>query len=171
MLDRLQNEKIVLLDCLTVWTSNRLIREDGTLTGHTGEIYDDLPIVATGQSEQSSPLEPDREETITSDLQTNLPKLRPARPVQPPQPDYARLENELTSEIEILIAGLRKRGVGLVVVSNEVGLALVPPYPLGRVYRDLLGRLNQRVAGLSDEVFMVFAGLPVELKKLQATLE
>ena len=54
----------------------------------------------------------------------------------------------------------------LVMVSNEVGLGLVPPYPLGRVYRDLLGRANQRLAAAADEVYFLVAGLPVELKAL-----
>ena len=175
VLERLQNEQIVLLDCLTVWTSNRLIREDGTLTNHLGEIHDDQPsvkVATNGQSaSSSSSLEPDREETITSDLQDELRSVRLARPAPPNKPDYARLETALIAELETLINGLRQRGVGGLIVSNEVGLALVPPYPLGRIYRDLLGRVNQRVAQLADEVFMVFAGLPVELKKLQATLE
>ena len=50
------------------------------------------------------------------------------------------------------------------VVSNEVGLGLVPPYPLGRRYRDLLGLVNQRVAARADRVYLLVAGLPLELK-------
>jgi adenosylcobinamide kinase/adenosylcobinamide-phosphate guanylyltransferase len=54
------------------------------------------------------------------------------------------------------------------VVSNEVGWGLVPPYPLGRVYRDLLGRANQRLAARADQVYLMIAGLPVEVKALTA---
>jgi adenosylcobinamide kinase / adenosylcobinamide-phosphate guanylyltransferase len=62
-----------------------------------------------------------------------------------------------------------ERGVATyVVVSNEVGLGLVPPYPLGRAYRDVLGRVNQRLAAAADEVYLLVAGLPVELKALAA---
>lgn len=50
------------------------------------------------------------------------------------------------------------------IVSNEVGLGLVPEYPLGRVYRDGLGRLNQRLAQICDHVILMVAGLPLHVK-------
>jgi len=52
----------------------------------------------------------------------------------------------------------------VVVVSNEVGMGIVPPYPLGRVFRDALGRLNQLAATASTEVYLLVAGLPLQLK-------
>jgi len=52
-----------------------------------------------------------------------------------------------------------------VVVSNEVGLGLVPPYPLGRIYRDWLGWANQQLAATADRVILMVAGLPWDLKK------
>ena len=45
-----------------------------------------------------------------------------------------------------------------IVVSNEVGLGLVPAYPLGRIYRDALGRANQRLAAAADHVLFMVAG-------------
>ncbi len=48
-------------------------------------------------------------------------------------------------------------------MSNEVGLGLVPLYPLGRIYRDLLGRANQKLAATADEVFWMVAGIPVPI--------
>ncbi len=54
--------------------------------------------------------------------------------------------------------------VNLILVSNEVGMGLVPPYPLGRVFRDALGRLNQSAATACSAVYILFAGLPVQLK-------
>jgi adenosylcobinamide kinase/adenosylcobinamide-phosphate guanylyltransferase len=52
------------------------------------------------------------------------------------------------------------------VVSNEVGLGLVPPYPLGRVYRDAIGRANQRLSRVADEVFFLAAGMVLPLHEL-----
>jgi adenosylcobinamide kinase/adenosylcobinamide-phosphate guanylyltransferase len=51
----------------------------------------------------------------------------------------------------------------LIIVSNEVGMCVVPPYPLGRLYRDLLGRVNQQLARRADRVIFMLAGLPMEL--------
>lgn len=49
-------------------------------------------------------------------------------------------------------------------VSNEVGMGVVPPTRLGRLYQDALGRANQRVAQAADEVLLLVAGLPWRLK-------
>ncbi len=49
-------------------------------------------------------------------------------------------------------------------VSNEVGSGVVPEYPVGRRYRDLLGELNQKVARIADDAVFMVAGLPLALK-------
>ena len=51
-----------------------------------------------------------------------------------------------------------------VLVSNEVGLGIVPNHPLGREFRDHAGRLNQAVAAAVDEAVFIAAGLPLRLK-------
>jgi adenosylcobinamide kinase/adenosylcobinamide-phosphate guanylyltransferase len=51
-----------------------------------------------------------------------------------------------------------------IVVSNEVGLGVVPPSTLGRAYRDVLGRVNQLVAAQASEVYLMVAGLPLQIK-------
>ncbi len=53
----------------------------------------------------------------------------------------------------------------VVLVSNEVGMGLVPDTPLGRRFRDAAGRLNQEIAALADRVVFVAAGLPLVLKE------
>jgi len=63
-----------------------------------------------------------------------------------------------------LIAILEKLPGPMVLVSNEVGLGIVPDTPLGRRFRDEQGRLNQRVAGIADHVVMMVAGLPLTVK-------
>ena len=54
----------------------------------------------------------------------------------------------------------------LIVVTNEVGLGIVPAYALGRIYRDLLGRVNQRLAKAAVQVYLMVAGLGVDIKRL-----
>jgi adenosylcobinamide kinase/adenosylcobinamide-phosphate guanylyltransferase len=56
----------------------------------------------------------------------------------------------------------------LIVVSNEVGMGLVSPYPVGRTYGDVLGRANQLVAAAADTVYLMVAGIPVDVKALAA---
>ena len=52
----------------------------------------------------------------------------------------------------------------LIVVSNEIGLGLVPPYLMGRRFRDMQGRANRTAAGCADSVALMVAGLPLWLK-------
>lgn len=70
----------------------------------------------------------------------------------------------LDQELDALLAAYEASDAAWFVVSNEVGLGIVPAYPLGRVYRDALGRANQRMAALADRVIFMVAGLPMTVK-------
>jgi adenosylcobinamide kinase/adenosylcobinamide-phosphate guanylyltransferase len=70
----------------------------------------------------------------------------------------------LKEEIDALLDAWRAGSAHWIIVSNEVGLGLVPPYPLGRLYRDALGWANQRLAAEADEVLFMVAGLPMKVK-------
>ena len=76
-----------------------------------------------------------------------------------------RIEEQLLLRFEKLLSQLEGCPGTLVVVSNEVGLGIVPEYPLGRSFRDLAGRVNQMLARQADKVFFVLAGLPIEVKE------
>jgi adenosylcobinamide kinase/adenosylcobinamide-phosphate guanylyltransferase len=80
---------------------------------------------------------------------------------EPPLPEA---EAAVDREVSALLAAYRAGQATWIVVSNEVGMGLVPPYPLGRVYRDALGRANQRLAAASDRVLLMIAGLPLIVK-------
>jgi adenosylcobinamide kinase / adenosylcobinamide-phosphate guanylyltransferase len=73
-------------------------------------------------------------------------------------------ENELLSLLESALASARENHISLFIVSNELGMGLVPTTPLGRCFRDLCGRANQLVAAHSDHVEFQIAGLPLILK-------
>jgi adenosylcobinamide kinase/adenosylcobinamide-phosphate guanylyltransferase len=79
-------------------------------------------------------------------------------------PFAPEVEARVTSEVQELLACAGQVTGYLVVVSNEVGMGLVPPFPLGRAYRDLLGQANQALAQRADEVYLLVAGLPLALK-------
>ncbi len=57
-----------------------------------------------------------------------------------------------------------ERPIDIFVVSNEVGMGIVPENALARQFRDEAGRLHQRLAALADEVYLVTAGIPVKIK-------
>ena len=108
----------VLLDCLTVWTSNLMLR---ALNGGT---------------------------------------------VTPANAAYA--EQAIAAALDALLVWQHETRRPLYIVSNEVGLGVVPPTALGSAFRDTLGRLNQRVAAAAERVYLVVAGLALDLRALGA---
>ncbi len=67
-------------------------------------------------------------------------------------------------EIEALLSVIRASNAHWIIVSNEVGLGLVPPYRMGRVYRDGLGWTNQRLGQEAARVLFMVAGIPMTVK-------
>ncbi|HEX4715817.1 MAG TPA: bifunctional adenosylcobinamide kinase/adenosylcobinamide-phosphate guanylyltransferase [Ktedonobacteraceae bacterium] len=111
---------VLLLDCLTLWTSNWLMQQT------EGDYVDEA--------------------------------------------DSASLPGESAlAEVEDMLRVLRSLPAQktLIAISNEVGLGVVPAYPLGRVYRDTLGYVNQRLARDAERVYMLVAGIAVDLKRIQ----
>ncbi len=105
-LNEIRDTDVVVVDCLTLWLANLLLRE--------------------------SP--------------------------GPGDPEHA-----IAERVEALLAVLRQRRFHVVLVSNEVGMGIVPPTHLGRVFRDIAGRTHQRVAAEADEVYFATMGLVLRL--------
>ena len=80
------------------------------------------------------------------------------------QIDASLIEKEVTSEINELVECISRVDASFIIVTNEIGLGLVPADKLSRLYRDLLGRANQMLAEHADEVYLMVAGLPVPIK-------
>ena len=78
--------------------------------------------------------------------------------------DDAILEKEVVAEIQQLQKCLKKVNASFLIISNEVGLGLVPDNRMGRLYRDILGRSNQMLAQTADEVYLMVAGIPLRVK-------
>lgn len=74
------------------------------------------------------------------------------------------LEADSSSDVQQGLAALRERCDTLIVVTNEVGQGVVPTSRLGRVFRDIAGRINQAVAFSASEVWLCAFGLPLRLK-------
>jgi adenosylcobinamide kinase/adenosylcobinamide-phosphate guanylyltransferase len=75
-----------------------------------------------------------------------------------------RNENYISREIAKIMSELRKSGADCIIVSNEVGLGIVPENGLARDFRDIAGRVNQIAAKASDEVLLTVAGIPLRIK-------
>jgi adenosylcobinamide kinase/adenosylcobinamide-phosphate guanylyltransferase len=78
--------------------------------------------------------------------------------------DEAPFAEAIHKEVEDLLAAIRVRKQDWIIISNEIGLGLVPPYQMGRIYRDLLGWANQRLAREVDKVIFMVAGIPMIVK-------
>ena len=78
--------------------------------------------------------------------------------------DATRGEVEVLAEINQLVQCLDQVPAGFIMVTNEVGLGLVPANEIGRLYRDLLGKTNQMLAQRADKVYLMVVGLPLLIK-------
>lgn len=79
-------------------------------------------------------------------------------------------EEKTMAKVDELARIMKQSGGRIIAVTNEVGDGVVPEYPLGRQFRDLAGWMNQRLAAVCDQVFLVTAGIPIELKSIAYTL-
>jgi adenosylcobinamide kinase/adenosylcobinamide-phosphate guanylyltransferase len=81
-----------------------------------------------------------------------------------PKEKQKQVEDTVATEIENLIKKIDEIGGKLVIVTNEVGCSIVPENHVARVYRDIIGKINQRVAAISTEVYLVTCGIPLKVK-------
>ena len=80
------------------------------------------------------------------------------------QIDAQFIEEKIIAETNELVECIGQKDASFFIVTNEVGLGLVPDNKAGRLYRDLLGRANQILAQCASEVYMMVAGLPVRIQ-------
>lgn len=78
--------------------------------------------------------------------------------------DEEKIENLCMEELRDLIASARRKDCNLFIVTNEVGSGIVPMHPTSRAFRDMQGRINQRLAQAADEVYACISGIPVKIK-------
>jgi len=141
---------VLLLDCVTLWLGNVL--------SQASKQHESAPIHPANAASrlvlrtQAGCKEKDDKEEEVEEL--SLP---------------GRLFDESAlKEIEALLTVVKELAPGktLIVVTNEVGLGVVPAYPLGRLYRDTLGYVNQQLARAADRVYLMVAGIAVDIKHL-----
>jgi adenosylcobinamide kinase/adenosylcobinamide-phosphate guanylyltransferase len=84
--------------------------------------------------------------------------------LEEPTESMIELEKAILGRIEELVRAARGARATVIVVSNEVGLGVVPAFKAGRVFRDLAGLANQLIAREADEVYVMWAGIPQKIK-------
>lgn len=78
--------------------------------------------------------------------------------------EIADLQEQIIEEITKVVQAARTYDKNLILVTNEVGMSLVPSYRLGRIFSDINGKVNEILASLSDEVYLSVCGIPMKLK-------
>lgn len=78
--------------------------------------------------------------------------------------EIIEIESRMFNELNTLINLIERYNKNFIAVTNEIGMGLVPPYRLGRVFRDMAGRANQYLAGKAHEVYFTVSGIPMKIK-------
>lgn len=82
----------------------------------------------------------------------------------PTPEDIENAERTARESLDELLDAAKAQGLTLILVSNELGMGLVPVYAFGRAFRDVAGRINQYLASRADHAVFMVSGLPIELK-------
>lgn len=78
--------------------------------------------------------------------------------------EIAALQEQILVELRRVVETARQEEKNLIIVTNEVGMCIVPPYRMGRIFSDINGKANEMLASLSDEVYLSVCGIPMKLK-------
>jgi adenosylcobinamide kinase/adenosylcobinamide-phosphate guanylyltransferase len=74
------------------------------------------------------------------------------------------VEAAVKAEVDKLLKIVKEQSKVFIVVTNELGMGVVPPTVLGRAIRDIAGRINQLLARDAEEVYLCVSGIPVKIK-------
>lgn len=80
------------------------------------------------------------------------------------QEEVNQIEEYIKNQVKLLLEEIKKTDLYFVIVTNEIGMGIVPANRLSRIYGDIVGRINQQIAKDSDEVYLVVSGIPMKIK-------
>ncbi len=78
---------------------------------------------------------------------------------------YVEAEKEILKKCKNLMNTIKNTDYTLIIISNEVGMGIIPATTLGRYFADIQGKVNKIIASYADEVILLVAGIPIHLKK------
>lgn len=79
-------------------------------------------------------------------------------------------EPQWQATVEVLLTSLRQSSCQVILVAEETGWGVVPAYPIGRTFRDRLGKLTRQIAAISEPVYLVMGGYILNLSALGTPL-
>ena len=82
---------------------------------------------------------------------------------KPLEKDFEKCNISVEKQVNELI-NIVNRFENVIIVSNELGMGIVPSYPLGRYFREIAGKMNQKIAEIADEAYFVVSGIPMKIK-------
>ncbi|OCQ52632.1 Bifunctional adenosylcobalamin biosynthesis protein CobU [Photorhabdus australis subsp. thailandensis] len=137
----------------------RLHRENRPSHWRTWEGYHDLGAVIMTQTQPGEAVILECITTLITNLLFDL-----AGETPPEQMDFAVLEMGIQQQISDLLATCACMTSPIYLVTNELGMGIVPENRLARHFRDIAGRVNQRLAAAASEVFLMVSGIEVKIK-------
>jgi adenosylcobinamide kinase/adenosylcobinamide-phosphate guanylyltransferase len=75
-----------------------------------------------------------------------------------------KVEEEVLDYFGYFLQRISETDLNIIIISNEIGMGVVPAFPLGRIFRDLMGMINKNIAKVSDEAYFFIAGMRQRLK-------
>ncbi len=85
--------------------------------------------------------------------------------------EYDKIEKRIIKDIGGLITLIKNQGKIAVLVSNEIGMGIVPINRFTRMYRDTAGRVNQYISNRSDKVYFTVSGIGIDIKSLEVKFD
>src|SRR3990167_1446591 len=159
---------VVYLDCITLYITNMLLSDE------TGSCRGERPFAPAKDDENSPPLTPPARGGETKGVATSgegktaggttSPSLDGRGKGEGEREILKQKQSQILGEINKLCKVCRESKSDVILVSNEVGLGIVPDNALSRVFRDIAGSANQIIADEADEVYFMVAGIAQRIK-------
>jgi len=148
---------VVYLDCITLYITNMLLSDE------TGSCRGERPFAPAKDDGNSPPLTPPARGGETKG-ETTSSSLDGRGKGEGERESLKQKQSQILGEINKLCKVCRESKSDVIIVSNEVGLGIVPDNALSRVFRDIAGSANQIIADEADEVYFMVAGIAQRIK-------
>ena len=163
-----ENAGLIYIDCITLYVTNMLLSDE------TGACRGERPFAPTKDDKNPPPLTPPARRGEAKEVatpgegktkgETTSPSIDGRGKGEGEREILKQKQSQILGEINKLCKVCRESKSDVILVSNEVGLGIVPDNALSRVFRDIAGSANQLIADEADEVYFIVAGIAQKIK-------